>query len=81
MVTGISFAEEPIELPKRSVEYGSYIIEAIECNQVFRFNGNVRNNGCIENLPDNCCAEVPIFADGAGLHQQRLENCRLSAPR
>lgn len=50
------------------MEYGSYIIEAIECNRVFRFNGNIRNNGCIENLPDNCCAEVPIFADGAGVH-------------
>lgn len=62
------FADEPIELPKRSVEYGSYIIEAIECNRMFRFNGNIRNNGCIENLPDNCCAEVPIFADGAGVH-------------
>ncbi|HOV70038.1 MAG TPA: alpha-glucosidase/alpha-galactosidase, partial [Clostridia bacterium] len=32
---------EPLTLPKRSIEYGSYIIEAIELGKVFRFNGNV----------------------------------------
>jgi len=60
---------EPIELPKRSVEYGSYIIEAIELDKIFRFNGNVRNDGMISNLPSDCCAEGPVFADGAGLHK------------
>ncbi len=56
-------------LPERSVEYGSYIIEAIELNRLFRFNGNLRNNGMITNLPDDCCAEMTVFADGSGLHQ------------
>jgi len=62
-------ADEPTDLPPRSVEYGSYIIEAIELRKTFRFNGNVRNNGMITNLPPDCCGEGPMFADGAGLHQ------------
>ncbi|MDK2896039.1 MAG: alpha-galactosidase [Candidatus Atribacteria bacterium] len=62
-------AEEPTKLPPRSVEYGSYIIEAIENRKPFKFNGNVRNDGMITNLPDDCCAEGPIYADGNGLHK------------
>jgi len=62
-------AGEPLILPARSVEYGSYIIEAIACNRPFRFNGNLRNNGMITNLPADCCAEMTVFADGSGLHQ------------
>lgn len=60
-------ADEPTELPPRSVEYGSYIIEALEIGRTFKFNGNIRNNGMITNLPDDCCAEGPIFADKTGL--------------
>lgn len=59
---------EPIELPRRSIEYGSYIIEAMACRRSFCFNGNIMNHGLISNLPDDCCTEVPIFADGSGLH-------------
>lgn len=69
---GDKLANEPLELPARSVEYCSYIIEALECNKVFRFNGNIRNNGLITNLPADCIAEVPIFADGAGLHPTQV---------
>jgi alpha-galactosidase len=61
-------ANEDTILPKRSVEYGSYIIEAIEFDRPFRLNGNIRNNGLISNLPLDCCTEVPIFVDGSGLH-------------
>jgi len=61
-------ADEPVELPPRSVEYCSYIIEAIELGKTFKFNGNVRNNGLISNLPPDCCVEVPIFADKTGLN-------------
>ncbi|MBR4902740.1 MAG: hypothetical protein IKZ46_17505, partial [Victivallales bacterium] len=68
------FEKEPVELPPRSVEYCSYIIEALECNRMFRFNGNIRNNGLIANLPDDCISEVPIFADGAGLHPTYIGN-------
>lgn len=59
---------EPIELPSRSVEYCSYILEALETGVPFRFNGNVLNRGMISNLPEDCCAEGPVFADATGLH-------------
>lgn len=62
-------AEESTILPKRSVEYCSYIIEAIETGKIFKFNGNVRNDGMISNLPSDCCAEGPIYADKTGLHR------------
>lgn len=61
-------ADEPLTLPKRSVEYGSYIIEAVALDRPFRFNGNLRNNGMISNFPADCIAEYPVFADGSGLH-------------
>ncbi len=60
-----------IESPKvesRSAEYCSHIIEAIETGRPFRFSGNVRNDGFITNLPFDCCVEVPVYADGEGLH-------------
>ena len=62
-------ADESTVIPPRSIEYGSYIIEAIECRKTFKFNGNVRNNGMIANLPKECCAEGPVFVDGTGLHK------------
>jgi alpha-galactosidase len=62
-------AEEKPELPLRSVEYGSYIIEALEFGRTFKLNGNVINKGMITNLPIDCCAEGPIYADKTGLHK------------
>jgi alpha-galactosidase len=59
---------ESRKLDKRSAEYCSYIIEAIETGKMFRLNGNVRNDGYITNLPNGCCVEVPIFVDKLGLH-------------
>jgi alpha-galactosidase len=56
------------DLDPRSKEYCSYVIEAMETDKIFRFNGNVINNGYITNLPDGCCVEVPMFADKYGLH-------------
>ncbi|MCU0960868.1 MAG: alpha-galactosidase [Pirellulaceae bacterium] len=60
------------ELAPRSVEYCSYILEALETSQPFRFNGNVMNNGFIANLPADCCVEVPIYADRLGLHPVQI---------
>ena len=34
---------------------------------MFEFNGNVRNFGLIDNLPEGCCVEVPVVASKAGL--------------
>lgn len=59
---------ESKKLAPRSAEYCSHIIEAIELDKIFRFNGNVRNDNLITNLPNGCCVEVPIFADATGLH-------------
>ena len=55
-----------------SGEYASYIINAIETNKPFIFNGNVVNKqgGLITNLPKECCVEVPVTADSQGLHPQ-----------
>jgi alpha-galactosidase len=61
--------DEPGKLQPRSVEYGSYIIEAIETGDPFHFQGNVTNEAMIPNLPEDCCAEGPVYADGSGLHK------------
>ena len=55
-----------------SEEYASYIMNAIETNKSFEFNGNVMNKerGLITNLPKGCCVEVPITANSTGLHPQ-----------
>lgn len=55
-------------LQPRSAEYCSHIIEARETGEIFRLNGNVRNDGYITNLPNGCCVEVPIYVDKMGLH-------------
>jgi alpha-galactosidase len=61
-------AAESSQLPKRSVEYCSYILEAVETDRPFRLHGNVVNHGYITNLPDGACVEVPVFVDSRGLH-------------
>lgn len=67
--------EEPRHMGFKSTasqEYASNIINAMETDQPFRFNGNVMNvgGGLITNLPRDCCVEVPVFADFHGLHPQ-----------
>ncbi len=62
-------AGESAKLPPRSIEYGSYVIEAIETGRTFKLNGNVINGGMITNLPPDCCAEGPIYVDKLGLHK------------
>jgi alpha-galactosidase len=66
----LEFDDPRIE--SRSVEYCSYILEAVVTGRPFRFMGNVRNDGYITNLPAGCCVEVPTFADSSGLHPTRL---------
>jgi len=65
-------AQESPKITHRSVEYCSYILEAMETDKVFRLNGNVRNDGYITNLPAGCCVEVPVFVDRRGLHPVRV---------
>ncbi len=59
--------QEEIEL-KRGHEYAAYIFNAVfGDNELFKFNGNIRNFGHIANLPEGCCVEVPILASKHGL--------------
>jgi len=65
---------ESTELGPRSAEYCSHIIEAMETGVPFRFNGNIRNDGYITNLPQGCCVEVPIYAGRTGLNATVVGN-------
>ena len=65
---------ESTKLGTRSAEYCSHIIEAKETGNVFRLNGNIRNDGYIANLPNGCCVEVPIYVDRTGLHPTVIGN-------
>ncbi len=58
--------EEPIE-HKRTHEYASQIILGKETGTPQVIYGNVPNHGLIENLPDDCCVEVPVLVDRNGL--------------
>jgi alpha-galactosidase len=66
--------DETTDLPKRSIEYGSYIIEALKTGKTFKLNGNVINDGMITNLPDDCCAEYPLYVDRTGIHKTFVGN-------
>ncbi len=52
---------------KRSHEYGSRILAAMETDEPFRFHGNVDNTGLITNLPRKACVEVACLADRNGV--------------
>ncbi|MGH2389506.1 MAG: alpha-glucosidase/alpha-galactosidase [Chloroflexota bacterium] len=52
---------------QRSDEYGAGIINAMETNEPFKFNGNLPNAGLITNLPQGSCVEVPCLVDGMGV--------------
>ena len=63
----LAFGDEEIPI-ERSHEYFSRILNAIETNEAYVFNGNVHNTGLITNLVPGSVVEVPIMADGCGLH-------------
>lgn len=52
---------------KRSSEYASYIMEAMETNIPAKIGGNVLNTGLITNLPRNAVVEVPCMVDMSGI--------------
>lgn len=55
----------------RSREYAAEIFNArIGDHTPFTFNGNVINEGCLPDLPADCCVEIPVTADRAGYHKQ-----------
>jgi len=60
-------AKEEVDLD-RGNEYAASIFNAVFGDgTVFEFNGNVRNFGLIDNLPEGCCVEVPVIASRRGL--------------
>lgn len=63
----LALGNEPIEI-ERSHEYCTRILNAIETNAPYVFNGNVANTSLITNLVHDCVVEVPILVDGCGLH-------------
>lgn len=59
--------ERPVNL-ERGHEYASNIFNAcFGDGTMYEFNGNVRNFGLIDNLPEGCCVEVPVLASKRGL--------------
>jgi len=74
-------AGEPFIDPDRpvSVEYAARIINALETDEPFEFNGNVPNRPggdgsapLIANLPADACVEVPCTADGGGIRPRPM---------
>lgn len=63
--------ETPISL-ERGHEYASSIINALLGGEPFQFNGNVANHGLIDNLPQDACVEVPVWASRKGFEAVRV---------
>jgi len=57
--------DAPIDLA-RGHEYAASIISARLGGELFKFNGNVPNDGIITNLPEGACVEVPVLASRKG---------------
>ncbi|NQU44176.1 alpha-glucosidase/alpha-galactosidase [bacterium] len=60
--------DPPISPATRGTEHASYIIESLETGRPYRGHFNVRNLGCIPNLPDDCIVEVPGYVDRNGVN-------------
>lgn len=66
--------DRPLKV-RRSHEYGSGIIHSVETGEERVVHGNVPNRVAgggrlIDNLPDDCCVEVPCVVDGDGVDPQ-----------
>ena len=64
-------SDNPISLA-RGHEYAAYIVNALMGGDPFEFNGNVRNDGLVDNLPQGACVEVPVWASKKGLTPVRV---------
>jgi len=61
-------AGSPLAEYERTDEHCSYIIEALETGRVYRGHFNVKNQGLITNLAQDCIVETPGFVDRFGLN-------------
>ena len=59
---------------KRTREYASAIMDAIETDKPFRIGGNVMNTGLIPNLPSEAVVEVPCLVDSNGIQGTYVGN-------
>lgn len=57
---------------QRGQEYASYIINALQGGEMYKFNGNVPNTNLVTNLPQGACVEVPVLVDKAGFHPMHV---------
>jgi alpha-galactosidase len=57
---------------RRSHEYGSQIIHAMETGEPVVIYGNVKNDGLIDNLPQDCTIEVPCLIDKNGIQPTKI---------
>jgi alpha-galactosidase len=64
--------EETLIPVEQSHEYGSGIIHSLETGEPRKFYGNVPNAGLIDNLPQDCCVEVPCLVDKSGIQPIRI---------
>lgn len=67
-------AGKGFENPVKTYEYGSDIIHALHTGDTIVINGNVLNNGIIDNLPQGCCVEVPCVIDRNGIMPVKIGN-------
>ncbi len=63
-------AGKPLSDYSRTDEHASHIIEALETGRPYRGHFNVKNNGAIPNLPDDCIIEAPGVVDRFGINMQ-----------
>lgn len=61
-------AGQSLEDYERTDEHASHILEARETGRVYRGHFNVKNNGIIRNLPQDCIIESPGFVDRFGIN-------------
>ena len=61
--------EVPLE---RGHEYAASIINARMGGEIYEFNGNVPNDGLVDNLPQGACVEVPVVASRKGFEPIRV---------
>ena len=57
---------------KRSNEYASFIMDGIVNNSEVTINANVMNKNYIDNLPSNCCVEVPCLINSNGYIPEKI---------
>lgn len=67
------FEREDVPLAvEQSEEYGANIIHSMETGTPRVIYGNVTNDGLIDNLPADCCVEVPCLVDKNGIQPSKI---------